>query len=136
MIYRDTIGGAQALAAGVYQKLTVLGQANGPSSGVTPSFALNRLTFPTTGVYLVYFQLSYRYAPSGQISMRVYLNGVTPVPQISATSLTFAFFPNSIASENLVSLTAGDFLEIFLNPTLAASVSIEHGQFYAERADP
>lgn len=135
MIYRTTASGLQALVAATYQKLTVFGEANGPSSGVTPAFASSSLTIVTAGTYYVYMQVSYAFNPAAEINFRLYVNG-SPAPQVSARNITFGFFPSSSEAAAPVSLAAADVLEIYVNPTVASSVAIHRGQFYVERLDP
>lgn len=134
-IYRDVLSGGQALLAGVYQKLTLINVASAPSSGVTTTPASASITIITPGVHKIYFQTSWRYTLAAIISMSLHVNSVR-VPAITTSCLGTPFFPTNVESAGFVSLAAADVVEVFVNPSVAASMSIERAQLYVERADP
>lgn len=125
----------QALVTGAWNKAANF-QANMPSSGVTPQFALNQVTIVTTGHYFVYANVSYSYGPLGTMRLSVFVNGVITLVLVSGAK-TFGFTPSMTDANNvLIGLTAGDVLDIRLIPSAAASVRIDSAQLYVERANP
>ena len=125
---------SQALATGSFQKVVNF-SANMPSSGVTPQFALSQLTIDTSGDYLVFAGISYVYGPLGNMRMALFVNGAVRI-EVIAGAKTFSFLPSHCDSQNVMSLVAGDVLDMRVLPSAAATLLVDNAQLYVERANP
>ena len=130
-------GVTQAFTAGVPQKIVSFG-TNGLSVGVTPDEANDRLVITEDGDYEVYWQQTYTLVAGAGftfdfIEMRI--NG-TPAPEASLTQFEgpIASFFVCASAGGILSLSAGDVLEIYAQTSAGATVTWRDAQLFAWKA--
>lgn len=129
---------AQAFtAAAGFQKVNAFdtdGFSAGNASAVSAS---GRITTLAAGVWYIFFSLSWGSPTAGNGTARVFKNGLTAIPEVSASSVFRPLATGDVCSAgNSVRLDIGDFLEVFFDVSVDATLTFDQSSLVAFRESP
>lgn len=129
---------AQALtAAAGFQKVTAFDTDGFSAGNATPVSASGRITTFAPGVWYIFFSLSWGTPAVGNATVRIFKNGLTAIPEVSAGTV---FRPlatgDACSAGNSVRLDIGEFLEVFIDVSADATLTFDQSSLVAFRESP